>query len=177
MSDDPTKNSSSTAPTINPEDDVALQAIEALEAQSIDPNPEPFIPVSRPAPMVAPRPTPAPVAPKPKPVEPVKPVVVTPIVPKIPAPVAKPAPTPTVAPAPPKQEVKPKPTAPDVVAPKKPKKPAEAIAEALANAPETVPYRPFVKQKLQAKPFIIGAAVFVVVALFGVGIYIYLQYV
>ena len=118
---------------ISPEDDATLQAIEALEARSIDENPAPFIPVA---------------APKPAPVAKValKPVVAPIEEPEVVPPT--PAPAPIVAPPPQVQAPKPtpapeiqRPIDPPIVHPTPPpkptvpKKPSEAIAEELENAP------------------------------------------
>jgi len=91
---------------INPEDDVELQAIEALEARTVDPNPGPLRVPTRHRDQPVPERT---VAPEPKPVE--KPIAPTPVV----APVIKPQP---VKVAPPVIEVvKPKPKPEPEVAP------------------------------------------------------------
>ena len=148
---------------ISPEDDATLQAIEALEARSIDPDPEPYIPrvSSRPVvtatpviieprsiKMVAPTPAPAP-----KTMEPIitKTAVAT-------AQGVVKNTTPTAMPAP---QVPPK--------PKVHKTLAVEIAEELANAPPTVPgdapFQPFSKQKPSKKSLLIIVGVILVLGL------------
>lgn len=128
-----------------PEDDATLQAIEALEVKS-NALDQPFRPTQR----VAERPV-------------IKPVV---------------APTPVVVRvAPPKPVIKP--TIPNVapVVIKLPihKKPAEEMAEELANAPAVSPedaaFQPFPRRKPSKKPLFIGFAVIVLILLIVGGIF------
>jgi len=184
------------AAAINPEDDVVLQAIEAIEARSVDLDPEPFIrDPNAPKRVVEAKP---PVVASPKPqvtvAQPPKPAIVPRVAQRVAAtaiaapraahttqiipPVAVTPPTLPKQPVAPKQVEKPKPIPIDVVPPVKPaapKKPAEAIAEALANAPETTPYQPFVHQKIPAKTLITIAIVVGVIILLAAGTFFFLQ--
>jgi len=145
---------------ISPEDDAMLQAIEALEAQTVDPDPKPLVPET-------------PVTPAP--------VVVTPAPEPIPTPVITPAPVPTpltvIEPTPVTTEA---PTAPITPEPATaPTDPSSAIAAALARGPETTTpkstYQPFPKKKLGKKPLLIILAIILVAGL-GVGGYFGWQY-
>lgn len=152
---------------MSPEDDATLQAIEALEARSIDPNPEPYVPRVAPrsvitattviieprvVKVVAPMPAPAP-------------KTMEPIITKTSAATAHvvvkhttPAPMPAAMPSP---QLPPK--------PKVHKTPAVEIAEELANAPPTVPgdapFQPFSKQKPSKKSLLIIVGVILVIGL------------
>ena len=147
---------------ISPEDDAMLQAIEALEAQTIDPDPKPLVPETpaTPAPVIAtpaaaPEPAPAPVV--------TPPPVATPLTAIEPTPVTTEAPT---APLTPESSTT-------------PTDPSSAIAAALARGPEaTTPqstYQPFPKKKLGKKPLLIILAIILVAGL-GVGGYFGWQY-
>jgi hypothetical protein len=134
------KNSISTAPIptpeTSPEEDATLLAIEALEARTVDPNPEPWTPT--------PRTTHAlPVKPSKEehtgPLKSSKPVTITKVV------------DPVVL------------IAPIAEKPKKPATPAEEMAEELANAPAMSYFQFFWHQNKPRKPFIIiGIAVIVI---------------
>lgn len=125
---DASKPTDSDVP-INPEDSPRLQAIEALEAREVDPNPKPFDPNSlRAQPHMhkaAPAPEPKSVEP-PKTIEPIKPVVpaepVAPVAATPGEPVSKQAEAPAPKPAP---------------KPKRPKTLPEEMAEELATLPPT----------------------------------------
>jgi len=140
-------------PSISLEDDVALQAIEALEAQSIDPHPKPLIPptptepiapaVAPPTAVVEPVAAPQPV------IEPIAPPVQPPVQPAAPA-IAQPAPIPE------------RPT---------PSDPASKMAAELANAPAKVQsFHFFIDQKRHIKPVPTALAGLGVIAL-GVSAY------
>jgi hypothetical protein len=147
---DASKPTDSDVP-INPEDSPRLQAIEALEAREVDPNPKPYDPNSlRSQPHVhAPEPkAPAlkPVEP-PKTIEPVKPVApeepVTPIDATPDAPVPKPVEAPAPKPAP---------------KPKRPKSLPEEMAEEIATLPPTrAPFQFFHDQNGLRKNRVIAA--------------------
>ena len=152
MDQDPISNKAVPVQQTSPEEDAALLAIEALEAQSVDldtPKSAPAVSIPTPAP----KPTPIP----PKPTEVIKPVAVvgTPAPAVIPKPVA-------VAPTP-KPEIAPQ--------QKKPSTPAEEIAEALSSdTPGPKRFQFFINQKPPRLPFVIGGIVAVVVGL-GVAAY------
>ncbi|MDB5160010.1 MAG: hypothetical protein JWO99_273 [Candidatus Saccharibacteria bacterium] len=137
---------------ISPEDDATLQAIEALEARTVDPDPEPYTPSAsrRPAPAITPKPVVAPI--------PVAPKVMEPVLAK-----AAVAAT-TVISAPPET-----PAAPQPVKPSVPKTPAIEIAEELANAPATspedAPFQPFPKRKPSKKSLLAIVGVIVIIGL------------
>ncbi len=163
MATDPIPVNATPSQPISPEDDATLQAIEALEARSIDPDPEPYIPRVAPRPVVT-----------------ATPVIIEPRAVKVIAPTPAPAPktmeriitktsvataqvvvkhtAPTPTPAP---QVLPK--------PKVHKTPAVEIAEELANAPPTVPgeapFQPFSKQKPSKKSLLIIVGVILVLGL------------
>jgi hypothetical protein len=138
--------------SINPEDDAMLQAIEALEARTVDPDPEPYTPsASRPpAPIIVPKPV----------------VIPVPVAPKVMEPVlAKAAVAATTVIANPPE----KPPAPKPVRPSVPKTPAVEIAEELANAPATspedAPFQPFPKRKPSKKSLLAIVGVIVLIGL------------
>jgi hypothetical protein len=168
-------NSAAPVQQTSPEEDATLLAIEALEAQSVDPNPEPLI--RDPRDMVAPRTIPTPPV-VPKSVQVIEPVI-PPTAPAL-APIAVPEPvtpielTPEPIPEPaPIVETAPAPVTPEPVVPEKPKKPAttaEEMADELAHAPATSPFQFFLHQKPPRTPFIILG---VVVLLIGAGVAIY----
>jgi len=138
-------------PSISLEDDVALQAIEALEAQSVNPNPRPLIPED-------------PVVPETV-IEPVKPVPMPPI------PVAAPEPATVITPAQP--AIQPDVQPPITVAPEPPvpADPASKMAAELANAPaRTQTFRFFVNQKRQLRPIPIAILVTILI---GIGVVTY----
>jgi len=132
-------------PSMSLEDDVALQAIEALEAQSVDPNPKPLIPDEStviPEVGIAPAP-PAPVQPQP--------VAPTPQ----PQPIITPTPAPVV-----------QPTLSD---------PASKMAAELANAPTKVQtFHFFITQKRHIQPALLAILIIVAVAA-AAGIYYVVQ--
>jgi len=138
-------------PSISLEDDVALQAIEALEAQSVNPNPRPLIPED---PVVTETV-----------IEPVKPVPMPPI------PVASPEPPTVITPAQP--AIQPDVQPPITVAPEPPvpADPASKMAAELANAPaRTQTFRFFVNQKRQLRTIPIAI---LVIILIGIGVVTY----
>lgn len=129
----------------SPEEDAKLLAIEALEARSVDPNPEPLIP--QPAAVVV-TPTPLPVStagPKPVPVQVIEPTI----------------PTPPLAPI--IESTAPKPIIIEI--PKAQATPAEEMAEALAHAPAPSRFQFFLHQKPPRKPFVILIAVVFVIGI------------
>ena len=142
-------------PETSPEEDIALLAIEALEARTVDPNPKPWSPSPRPKAAVLAEPVPiiqpVPIAVvHPEPAKIVKPQVIksTELVPKI---VVKAKPEVVVAPPVVIEKIK------------KPSTPAEEMAEALANAPAMSYFQFFLRQHTPRKAFIIiGMAVIVV---------------
>jgi len=141
----------------SPEDDATLQAIEALEAITVDLHPRPLQPatppVTQPASAVA---TP-----------PLIKQVMGPVVQRTPAaaPVTQPAPAPIPTPTTPTD----KPPQPPLPPKHRPSTPAEAIAEELANAPPSSPkdslFQPFLRQlpskKRLVMAIIIGSSVVV----------------
>ena len=160
---------------ISPEDDATLQAIEALEARSIDPDPEPYIPRVAPRPvvtakaviieprtvkMVAPTPAPAPKT--------MEPIITRTAVADAHNVVKHTTPTPTPAPKP-SPQLLPK--------PKVHKTPAVEIAEELANAPPTIPgdapFQPFSKQKPSKKSLLIIVGVIMVLGLIIGGYFVW----
>jgi hypothetical protein len=160
---------------ISPEDNAALQAIEALEARSVDPNPGPLNldvltqkpmtkqDIAKPAAPVSVTLTPAQV------IQPTKPTVT--VVPK-PKPVVIPAVPATPVPAPIKEVQK---SAPVPEKPKVPKTPAEEMADELANVPATRPsFQFFMRQKASRKQIMIAVTVVIVIIL-GVSGYLGLK--
>ena len=148
---------------ISPEDDATLQAIEALEARSIDPDPEPYIPRVAPRPVV----TATAVIIEPRTVKIVTPVPVP--IPKIIEPIITKTAVATAQVV--VKHITPTPT-PDTTLPPKPKvhkTPAVEIAEELANAPPTLPgdapFQPFSKQKPSKKSLLIIVGVILVLGL------------
>lgn len=163
MNRDLSPHRSAPVEVTSPEEDATLLAIEALEAQSVNPHPLPWRPLgAREVKPVAPRE--APVAPPvvtkinepviqihtPMPKPPVVPMPITPT-PAAPTPIT--VPPKAITTPPPKPEK-----------PKRPATPAEAIADALANIPaSTKRFQFFINQKPPRKPFIIvGVAVLIV---------------
>ena len=163
MATDPIPVNATPSQPISPEDDATLQAIEALEARSIDPDPEPYIPRVAPRPVV----TATAVIIEPRTVKIVTPVpvpirkTIDPIITKTAIVTAQDivkhtTPIPTPAPQlPPKPKVH--------------KTPAVEIAEELANAPPTLPgdapFQPFSKQKPSKKSLLIIVGVILVLGL------------
>jgi hypothetical protein len=161
---------------VSPEDDPNLQAIEALEARSIDPNPGPLdldklmkaAPVpARPAQSVKPAATKlAPLRPQVAPRPAVQPAT----------PVARPVATPIAAQKPVEETVVVAPIKPIekpvVEKPKVPKTPAEEMSEELATIPSMrPPFQFFLRQKASRKQIGIAIGVLVVIIL-GVGGYL-----
>ena len=150
-------NTPNPTPETSPEEDIALLAIEALEARIVDPNPEPWSPSPRPKaatlaepePVIQPQPV---LVVRPEPTKTVKPQVIksTEPVPKI---IVKVKPETIVAP-------------PIVIEKiKKPSTPAEEMAEALANAPAMSYFHFFLHQHTPRKAFIIIGMAVIAIAL------------
>jgi hypothetical protein len=155
MDKNPISKTPKPTPETSPEEDIALLAIEALEARAIDPNPEPWSPSPRPKAAVLAEPVPI-IQLEPatvvrlEPVKIVKPLVIKSIEP-MPKVIVKTKPEVVVTP----------PIAIEKI--KKPLTPAEAMAEALANAPAMSYFQFFLRQHAPRKVFIIiGIAVVVI---------------
>lgn len=162
MDKNSTPNNPASAPQTSPEEDTTLLAIEALEARSVDPNPEPWSPTPRPAPI-------------PTPIVAAKPL---PIVQPEPSKVARPAPLQVMSPEPKViVKTKPEPVAPAPIVlekPKKPLTPAEEMAEELANAPARSYFQFFLHQSKPRKVFIIISIAIVIIGI-GIGAYLALR--
>jgi hypothetical protein len=159
-------------PETSPEEDATLLAIEALEARSVDPNPEPWSPSPRPMPAAMEKPAPSVPLKVPQVIEP----VIVAKVPLVVVPAAKPIQLkPIQAKAEPKEVIGTGPLgivkAPVVPEePKKPATPAEEMADELARAPAMSYFQFFLHQTKPRKAFIIIGIAVVAIGL-GASVY------
>lgn len=166
----PTNSDVSPSSTlINPEDDAVLQAIESIEAQSINAHPKPFrlsntiSDVTHNPPLVI------------SPTKVIEPVVTAPHQPRpaVAPPVTQPPRAPILAPIQPTPEVLP------VKKHHKPSTPAEAIAEELKNNPgislEDAPFQPFPKRYASKKYLATIMSVIAGLVVLGAGVYFVFQ--